>query len=234
MPPRGQDNDTTADFAADCVCEFLEAALHATLHRRGVYPDEAFELVRLYDVPLHRARHPELRDYLATAVAAIRPWVRTGAASRLELVICEDGNSSVEVERHTFVFGLHGAAAEAAAQLRSNSLPKPMSAADVQAVEGALRRQLAEMLVRHSQTDAWLQPPLGGECTFRLVVHTDERGRDPEVLWVQDGVVAGTPRPREARAAPPVSLDIQALPADPMFHLEVFSCRYTDEARRTE
>ena len=70
MPFRAPDNDTTADFAADCLCEFLEAALHCTLHRRGVYPAEAFELVRLYDVPVHRARHPELRDYLATAVGA--------------------------------------------------------------------------------------------------------------------------------------------------------------------
>lgn len=233
MPFRAPDNDTTADFAADCLCEFLEAALHCTLHRRGVYPAEAFELVRLYDVPVHRARHPELRDYLATAVGAMRPWVRTGAASRLELVICEDGDPRVEVERHTFAFGLRGAAVEAAAVLRDNRCPPAMPAAAVQAVEAELRRQLAEMLVRHSQTDAWLQPPLPGDCTFRLVVHTDERGADPDVAWVQEGIVAGAPRQREAHAAPPVSLDVDALlPADPMFHLEVFSCRYRDGARR--
>jgi hypothetical protein len=98
------------------------------------------------------------------------------------------------------------------------------------ALEEVLKRQLAEMLVRHSQTDRCLHP-LPQECTFRLVVHTTDRGEDPDIFWVNDGIVAGggamAANRRAVTAAPPSSLDVHALQQsskmEPLFHLELFA-----------
>ncbi len=161
MPPRREIRDTSADFAADVLCEFMDAAVHATLCRRGLYPSELFERVSLYGTPVQRVRHPDLEKYVAGVVSAMRQWVRTGAARSLSLVVTAADHTPLE--RHVFHFSLRGSAASAAASLAA-SVSAPIGAEWTNMTHLAeLERQLAEMLNRHAQTDAWLEPLPPGE-----------------------------------------------------------------------
>jgi hypothetical protein len=154
MSSRGA--NTAADVAADVLCEFLEAAVHATLQRRGLYPRDLFELRRVFGVPVQFARPPELVEYVADFVAAVRPMMRTGAAQLLSVVVTTAAR--VPLERHVFEFGLVGEAAAAAAALAGGGpRPPPASAADGEALP-VLERLLAETLASLSAGDAWLRP----------------------------------------------------------------------------
>ncbi len=74
------------------------------------------------------------------------------------------------------------------------------------------------------------------DCTFKLVVHTTDRGADEDGYWVSEGTaqpaaLTGTPddavplspdgNVAVSHTAQPVSLDARALATQPLFHLQV-------------
>ena len=85
---------------------FFTAAINLILHGRGVYPKAAFERCRLFDVPIHVTRHPEVRDYIALVVRGARELVARGEARSLVVLVLgapADGQSQPPVlERFVF------------------------------------------------------------------------------------------------------------------------------------
>lgn len=49
----------------------VEVAIHTILYVRQVYPPELFVRRRKYDTPVFQSRHPDLNEYIATAVNSI-------------------------------------------------------------------------------------------------------------------------------------------------------------------
>ncbi len=50
--------------------DFFAALVHAILRARAVYPHHAFHTRRLFDLPVHRARHAKLIAYIDQVVDA--------------------------------------------------------------------------------------------------------------------------------------------------------------------
>ena len=75
---------------AEIVLGFLEAAIHTVLYARGVYPPELFELRKQYNVPVRMARHPALRDYIASLLTAehLGHWLQRGLSLSVSLALC--------------------------------------------------------------------------------------------------------------------------------------------------
>ncbi|KAG8470546.1 hypothetical protein KFE25_008967 [Diacronema lutheri] len=146
----------------DMVLCHLEAAFHATLHVRGVYPPELFELRRVLNMPVRISRHPALKAYVRDAVVSIREAMQLAAVDKVELVLLakgvEPGAEPSPVERHVFDFG--AALAHAGEQASDD---------DLEAIERNLRASLSSV----AQLEHRL-PALASETTFAIVVHTPE------------------------------------------------------------
>ncbi|KAJ1631851.1 DNA-binding protein [Pavlovales sp. CCMP2436] len=184
----------------DLLMAYLEAAFHATLHARGVYPPELFEPRRVLDVPVRIARHPALKVYLRDAVLSVREAMTKGPVERVELVLLPAaGFEPVPFERHVFDLG--------ATRLRAAA--GEMSDDDLDVVEQGLRASLSHI----SRLDHRLARPLG-ETTFAIIVHTPEsfdltRQEDLQLAekWVPEPIDdAQTGGHREVHAVKHVSL----------------------------
>jgi hypothetical protein len=90
---------------AEVLLGFLEAAIHTVLYARGVYPPELFELRRQYNVPVRMARHPALREYVASLLTAehLGHWLQRGLVDQLVLAIL--GQDGQPLERFVFELG---------------------------------------------------------------------------------------------------------------------------------
>lgn len=65
-----------ADERARILVEFLEVAITSIVFLKGVYPSGAFERRRYMNVVVQRARHPQLRDYIHSAVTGLLPFIQ--------------------------------------------------------------------------------------------------------------------------------------------------------------
>ena len=65
-----------ADETARILVEFLEVAVTSVVFVKGVYPSGAFERRRYLNVVVHRAKHPQLRDYSHSAVTSLLPFIQ--------------------------------------------------------------------------------------------------------------------------------------------------------------
>ena len=91
---------------AEVMLSFLETAVHTILYTRAVYPPELFEQRRQYNVPVRMARHPALRDYIASLLTPeqLGHWLRRGLVEQLVLAILAPDGQPLE----RFVFELGG------------------------------------------------------------------------------------------------------------------------------
>lgn len=54
------------------LLEFWEAAVHTILYARGLYQPQLFVRERLFRLAVHRARHPALISYIASALSELK------------------------------------------------------------------------------------------------------------------------------------------------------------------
>ena len=103
-PPR-----PTPSRRLDAIVEFLEVAIHHTLHARGIYPRELFEARSFYGARVQRCRHPDLTSYVEDTVSALRGPIARGDVQRVVLVIKDgdSGGAGAPLEHHVFDFVLH-------------------------------------------------------------------------------------------------------------------------------
>ncbi|XP_050223578.1 DNA polymerase zeta processivity subunit [Mercurialis annua] len=89
-----------ADETAKILVEFLEVAITSIVYVKGIYPTAAFERRRYLNVVVQRAKHPELRDYIHSAVTSLLPFIPKGLVERVAVVFFN--NDCVPVERFIF------------------------------------------------------------------------------------------------------------------------------------
>ncbi|XP_011097644.1 DNA polymerase zeta processivity subunit isoform X2 [Sesamum indicum] len=69
---------------ARILVEFLEVAITSVIFLKGIYPNGAFERRRYMNVVVHKARHPQLNEYIHTAVVALLPFINKVEGANLE------------------------------------------------------------------------------------------------------------------------------------------------------
>ncbi len=179
---------------AEVLLGFLEAAIHTVLYARGVYPPELFELRKQYNVPVRMARHPALRDYIASLLTAdeLGQWLQRGLVDQLVLaILAPDGQP---LERFVFELApllpaaprLHSGGAVATGDLARTAQPAvPGADTDSEALVIAAESALRACLIRLSGCARVLLPnraadPQPGQdasgLTFSVVIHMRGEG----------------------------------------------------------
>ncbi|KAF9667020.1 hypothetical protein SADUNF_Sadunf16G0289400 [Salix dunnii] len=82
------------------LVEFLEVAITSVVFLKGVYPSDAFERRRYMNVVVQRARHPQLRDYIHSAVSGLLPFIEKGLVERVAVIFFNTDN--IPLERFIF------------------------------------------------------------------------------------------------------------------------------------
>ncbi|XP_073053520.1 DNA polymerase zeta processivity subunit [Primulina eburnea] len=82
------------------LVEFLEVAITSIVCLKGVYPNGAFERRRYLNVVVHKARHPQLNEYIHSAVNGLLPFVQKGLVERVAVIFY--GSDDVPIERFVF------------------------------------------------------------------------------------------------------------------------------------
>ncbi|KAK4491835.1 hypothetical protein RD792_002612 [Penstemon davidsonii] len=89
-----------AGAVASLLVEFLEVAITSVIFLKGIYPKEAFERRRYMNIVVHKARHPQLRDYISSAVNGLLPFIQKGLVERVAVIFFN--NDDVPIERCVF------------------------------------------------------------------------------------------------------------------------------------
>ncbi|PQM43089.1 hypothetical protein Pyn_03005 [Prunus yedoensis var. nudiflora] len=66
----------TSGETARILVEFLEVEITSIVLLKGIYPPGAFERRKYMNLVVHSARHPELRDYILSAVSGLHPFIQ--------------------------------------------------------------------------------------------------------------------------------------------------------------
>lgn len=98
-----KDNQSPQGEAARLLVEFMEVAITSIVFLKGVYPPGAFERKRYLNLVVHKARHPELREYIHDALTGLLPYVQKGLVERVAVIFFN--NENIPVER--FIFKLN-------------------------------------------------------------------------------------------------------------------------------
>ncbi|KAL5579814.1 hypothetical protein UlMin_012256 [Ulmus minor] len=91
-----KDNESPQGGTAQILSEFLEAAITSIVFLKGVYPSGAFERRRYMNLVVHKARHPELRDYIHSAVWGLLPFMQKGLVERVAVIFFNNDNTPIE------------------------------------------------------------------------------------------------------------------------------------------
>ncbi|KAI9116484.1 hypothetical protein K1719_012651 [Acacia pycnantha] len=97
-----KENQSPQGRTARVLVEFLEVAITAVVFLKGVYPSGAFERTRYMNVVVQRARHPQLRYYIHTAVSGLLPFLQQGMVERVAVIFYKADDVPLE----KFVFKL--------------------------------------------------------------------------------------------------------------------------------
>ncbi|GMY33381.1 DNA polymerase zeta processivity subunit [Fagus crenata] len=95
-----RDNQSPQGETARILVEFLEVAITSIVFLKGVYPSGAFERRRYMSVVVQRARHPQLRDYIHSAVFGLLPFIQKGLVERVAVIFFN--TEGIPVERFVF------------------------------------------------------------------------------------------------------------------------------------
>ncbi|CAI0555603.1 unnamed protein product [Linum tenue] len=143
--------DTRAETARILV-EFLEVAITSIVFHKRVYPAGAFERRRYMNAVVHRAKQPELRDYIHSSVNALFPFIQKGLVERV-LVIFFNKDDNVVNERFVFKLGMN----------QSSSSGSKIEEADL---EFSLRSFLIKL-----PTSENLTKPLPPDCRWEVTAY---------------------------------------------------------------
>ncbi|XP_038685186.1 DNA polymerase zeta processivity subunit isoform X2 [Tripterygium wilfordii] len=97
-----RDDQSPQGETARILVEFLEVAINSIVFLKGVYPTGAFERRRYMNVVVQRARHPQLREYIHSAVTGLLPFIQKGLVERVAVIFFNTDNMPVE----SFIFKL--------------------------------------------------------------------------------------------------------------------------------
>lgn len=101
---RKEDKNSQGE-AARIFVEFLEVAITSIIFHKGIYPNGAFERRRYMSLVVHKASHPQLRDYINSAVNGLLPFILKGLVERVAVIFFD--NNNVPIERFVFKVNLN-------------------------------------------------------------------------------------------------------------------------------
>ncbi|CAO2826055.1 unnamed protein product [Amaranthus hypochondriacus] len=87
---------------ARILVNFLEVAITSIVFHKGVYPSGAFERRRYMNLVVQKAKHPELENYIHSAVNGLFPFLEKGVVERVAVIFFDSDNSPLE--RYNFKF----------------------------------------------------------------------------------------------------------------------------------
>lgn len=173
-----RDNQSPQAQTARILVEFLKAAITSIVFLKGVYPSGAFERRRYMNVVVQKARHPELREYINSAVTGLLPFIQKGLVERVAVIFFNSEN--IPLERFIFKlsvnqsYGSKVEEAELEFSLRSFFIKLPVAepltkvlprdcrweiTAYFRSLPQASTSKDAELWIP-TDTKQWLQPPL--------------------------------------------------------------------------
>ncbi|KAL0590131.1 hypothetical protein ABG067_001771 [Albugo candida] len=85
------------DKWTEIILQFMEVALHEFLYVWKVYPEDAFELRSMYQLPVHMCRHPQLSNYLFSILTGCRPWIQSGQLRRFSVHLLSERRAVLRV-----------------------------------------------------------------------------------------------------------------------------------------
>ncbi|KAA8527168.1 hypothetical protein F0562_008603 [Nyssa sinensis] len=103
MDGTGRDHQSPQGETARILVEFLEVAITSIVSMKGIYPPGAFERRRYMNIVVQKARHPQLREYIHSAVIGLLPFIQKGLVERVAVIFFNIENLPVE----RFVFKLN-------------------------------------------------------------------------------------------------------------------------------
>ncbi|KAF9677825.1 hypothetical protein SADUNF_Sadunf08G0148100 [Salix dunnii] len=87
--------------SAAIVSEFFGYAANSILYNRGVYPEESFEKVKKYGLPMLLTHDEGLKSFISNLNAQLSEWLEAGKLQRVVLVIMSKATNEV-LERWNF------------------------------------------------------------------------------------------------------------------------------------
>ncbi|KAK3224711.1 hypothetical protein Dsin_004573 [Dipteronia sinensis] len=175
---------------ARILVEFLEVAITSIVFLKGVYPAGAFERRRYMNVVVQRARQPQLRDYIQSAVNGLLPFIRKGLVERVAVIFFNTDN--IPVEKYIFKLNIN----------RSCS-------SNVE--EGALEFTLRSFLIKLSVSQS-LSRILPRDCRWEITAYFCSlpqlsTGKNAD-LWI--------PTDTKQWQQPPLITPIKSMSSDPL------------------
>ncbi|XP_030442367.1 DNA polymerase zeta processivity subunit-like isoform X2 [Syzygium oleosum] len=144
-----RENQSPQGETARILVEFLEVAITSIVYLKGLYPSGAFERRRYLNLVVHRARHPQLRNYIHMSVSGLRPFIEKGLIDRVAVVFFDTQN--VPLERFIFKLSV------------SQSCGSKVEDADL---EFSLRSFLIKLSVSQPLTSA-----LSQDCRWEMIAY---------------------------------------------------------------
>ena len=139
-----------SDATADLLSEFLEISVQQILVSRKVYPPQLFVKCRKYGLPLYQSKHSALAHYLNDLMESVRAFIRRGSLDKFVLSLLL--NNQV-VER--FIFEVRAFTNRIfrnrilhrfRLQIRTPSLPTPISDQSIEAIVQSFRSALVKLI----------------------------------------------------------------------------------------
>ncbi|TXG51003.1 hypothetical protein EZV62_023527 [Acer yangbiense] len=188
---------------ARILVEFLEVAITSIVFLKGVYPAGAYERRRYMNVVVQRARQPQLRDYIQSAVNGLLPFIRKvvgymrkgrvdgeGLVERVAVIFFNTDN--IPVEKYIFKLNIN--------QSCSSNVE-----------EGALEFTLRSFLIKLSVSQS-LSRALPCDCRWEITAYFRSlpqisTGKNAD-LWI--------PTDTKQWQQPPVITPIKSMSSDPL------------------
>lgn len=185
-----KDERSPQDETARILVDFLEVAVTSIVFLKGVYPSGAFERRRYMNLVVHKARHPELRDYIHFSVHGLLPFILKGLVDRVAVIFFNNVNTPVE----RFIFKLQ----------MNQSYGSKVEETDL---EFSLRSFLIKLSVSNTLTK-----PLSRDCRWEVTAYFKSlpeasTSKDAE-LWI--------PTDAKQWQQPPLITPIKSLSSEPL------------------
>ncbi|KAL2473210.1 DNA polymerase zeta proCES [Forsythia ovata] len=188
-----KDNQTPQGESARILVEFLEIAITSIVFLKGIYPNGAFERRRYMNLVVHKARHPELNEYIHSSVNGLLPFIQKGLVERVAVIFFKD--DKVPIERFVFKLNVnqsYGAKVEQADlefSLRSFLIKLPVSEPMTKVLPCKCRWEITAYFLSLPQTstskDSEMWIPTDTKQWQQLPVITPIRSMSSEPLGLQ-------------------------------------------------
>lgn len=133
------------------LLEFFECAIHQILYARNIYPSQAFEKARKYDLAVRMSRHPGLNEYIHETLWAAKPFMKNNSAEKLVVLVFTPEEPFTILERFVFKFSMESVAKEVSFD--------------------RIRQRFFDSLLKITLIPSKLSP-IPDKCKFKLLLYT--------------------------------------------------------------